>query len=70
MVCMNYQNVITANARGIEEFTLEGDSALLFEAKVNVGRDFDFIVPGSDEPSLIQINGLRIRRRVMLVPEE
>jgi hypothetical protein len=36
----------------------EEDDILLFEAKVNRGTDFDFTVPGSDEPIRISMNGL------------
>jgi hypothetical protein len=41
------------------EFTLEGDAALLFQAKVRLGQPFDFDVPGEDGPIRVDFHGLR-----------
>lgn len=51
------------------EFTLEGDAALLFQAKARLGQPFDFDVPGGDGPIRVDFHGLRTTARRVPVPD-
>ncbi len=59
---MDRTRVVEVTIRG-RVFTLTGDDAILFEAKVDRQRPFEFTVPGDGEPTLIDFTGLRVRRR-------
>lgn len=40
--------------------SLSGDQAVLFEARVARGIDFEFTFPGDNEPTTVDFNGLRV----------
>lgn len=51
-------------------FTLMGDDAILFEAKVARQRAFEFSVPGDSAPTLIDFARLDVRYKNVIVDDE
>lgn len=66
---MHSMRVVDVEIRG-RVFTLTGDDAILFEAKVDRRCPFEFTVPGDGEPTLIDFTGLRVRRRNVTVGDD
>ncbi|HEY9310268.1 MAG TPA: hypothetical protein VIP82_20890 [Microbacterium sp.] len=49
--------------------SLEGDDAVLFQAKAQAGRPFEFTFPGDSEATQIDFNGLHTATRTTVVQD-
>lgn len=65
---MAHTRTVEVTIRG-RVFTLTGDDATLFEAKVDRYRKFEFTVPDDPEPVLIDFADLRVCRKSVFVDD-